>query len=209
MPAEVNMKACRILLLLIALGTATSCGSGSDPMPSDCGAFPAQETSPYILPYEVGRSFSVSKTTSHGGTQYYSVDFPMPTGTPVVASRTGQVVNVEMSFLEGDNIFGHENLIWIRHVDRSVARYYHLSHNSARVANGDAVEQGQVIALSDNTGNSTGPHLHFDVVQCLTGLTPADINTVPCGQSLPLSFKNTRLHTCGLESGKGYLALPY
>jgi murein DD-endopeptidase MepM/ murein hydrolase activator NlpD len=116
---------------------------------------------------------------------------------------------MEMSFLEGDNVFGHENLIWIRHEDGTVARYYHLAHSSARVANGDAVDQGQVIASSDNTGNSTGPHLHFDVVQCLTGLTPADINTLPCGQSLPLSFKNTHIHKCGLEVGKDYPALPY
>ncbi|HLH06159.1 MAG TPA: M23 family metallopeptidase [Terriglobales bacterium] len=161
------------------------------------------------MPYEVGRSFRVSKTTSHGGTQYYSVDFAMPTGTPVVASRSGQVVNLEMSFLEGDNIFGHENLIWIQHTDETVARYYHLAHNSARVANGDTVSQGQVIALSDNTGNSTGPHLHFDVVQCLTGLTPADITTPPCAQTLPLSFKDTIEHSCGLLDGKTYPALAH
>ena len=202
------MKVCPLSLLFIGLGVLISCGS-SDPMPSDCSVFPAQQTSPYILPYEVGRSFRVVKTTSHGGTQYYSVDFSMPTDTPVVASRSGQVVNVEMSFLEGDNVFGHENLIWIQHVDGTVGRYYHLSHNSARVANGDAVNQGQVIALSDNTGNSTGPHLHFDVTQCLTGLTPADINTLPCGQSLPLSFKNTIEHSCGLVAGKIYPALAY
>lgn len=203
------MKICMLPLLLIALGTSTSCGGSADRMPSACGVFPAQETSPYILPYEVGRRFEVWKTTSHGGTQYYSIDFRMPSGTPVVASRSGQVVNMEMSFLEGDNVFGHENLIWVRHGDGTVARYYHLAHNSARVADGDMVDQGQVIALSDNTGNSTGPHLHFDVVQCLTGLTPADINIPPCAQTLPLSFKNTVAHTCGLEFGKNYPALAY
>ncbi len=201
------MKVCKLPLLFIALGISTSCGS-PDPMPSDCSVFSAQENSPYILPYEE-RSFSVSKTTTHGGTQYYSVDFEMPSGTPVVASRSGQVVNMEMSYLEGDNVFGHENLIWIQHGDGTVARYYHLSHESTRVAIGDTVAQGQLIALSDNTGNSTGPHLHFDVVQCLTGLTPADINTLPCGQSLPLTFKNTIKHTCGLQAGKAYPALPY
>ncbi len=202
------MKVCALSLLFIGLGVLNSCGS-SDPMPSDCSAFLAQQTSPYILPYEVGQSFGVAKTTSHGGTQYYSVDFAMPTGTPVVASRSGQVVNLEMSFIEGDNVFGHENLVWIQHTDGTVARYYHLAHESARVANGTAVIQGQVIALSDNTGNSTGPHLHFDVTQCLTGLTPADINTPPCAQTLPLSFKNTIEHSCGLVAGKSYPALAY
>lgn len=195
-------------VLLTALGVLISCGS-SEQIPSNCGVFPAQQTSPYVLPYEVGQSFEVWQTVGHGGTQYYSVDFRMPSGTPVVASRRGKIVNIEMSFLEGDNVFGHENLLWVQHVDGTVARYYHLAHNSARVANGDAVNQGQVIALSDNTGNSTGPHLHSDVVQCLTGLTPNDINTLPCGQSLPLSFKNTITHTCGLAVGTGYPAQQY
>lgn len=133
----------------------------------------------------------------------------MPTGTPVVASRSGQVVNTEMRFLDGDTIADHFNLIWIQHADGTVARYFHLSHESALVKNGDAVTQGQVIALSDNTRHSTGPHLHFDVVQCLTGLTPADINTPPCAQSVSLSFKNTIKHTCGLEIGKHYPSLSY
>jgi murein DD-endopeptidase MepM/ murein hydrolase activator NlpD len=202
------LENCTLPFLLIALGAFSSCGS-PDPMPSDCSVFPAQQTSPYVLPYEVGQSFKVSKTTSHGGTQYYSVDFVMPTGTPVVASRSGQVVNTEMRFLDGDTVPDHFNLIWIQHADGTVARYFHLSHQSALVNNGDSVSQGQVIASSDNTGYSTGPHLHFDVVQCLTGLTPADINTPPCAQSLPLSFRNTLEHTCGLEDGKYYPALPY
>lgn len=202
------MKIFILQLLLIALLVSISCGS-PDPQPSDCSVFPAQETSPYVLPYEVGRSFKVSKTTSHGGTQYYSVDFAMPTGTPVVASRSGQVVNTEMKFSDGDTTPDHFNLIWIQHVDGTVGRYFHLSYESALVDNGDSVSQGQVIALSDNTGHSTGPHLHFDVVQCLTGLTPSDINTLPCAQSLPLSFKNTVKHSCGLEDGRHYLAVPY
>ncbi len=197
-----------VLFPMIALSILSSCAS-SDKSPSDCTVFPAPQTSPYVLPYEVGRSFKVEKTTSHGGTQYYSVDFAMPTGTPVVASRNGRVVNAQFGFRDGDNVFGHENLIWIQHEDGTVARYFHFSHASGRVQTGDWVSQGQVIALSDNTGNSTGPHLHFDVVQCLTGLTPADINAVPCGQSLPLSFKNTIAHTCGLAVGKDYPAQPY
>ena len=98
-----KMKTCALPLVLIALALSTSCGY-PDQRPSDCSVFAAEETSSYILPYEVGRSFEVTKTTSHGGTQYYSVDFGMPTGTPVVASRSGQVVNVEMSFLDGDTI---------------------------------------------------------------------------------------------------------
>lgn len=205
---SILLRVCTLSLLLIGLGVLISCGS-SDPTPSDCSIFPAQQTSPYILPYQVGRSFRVVKTTSHGATQYYSVDFAMPTGTPVVASRSGQVVNVEMRFLDGDTTPDHFNLIWIQHADGTVARYFHLSHQSALVHNSDFVTQGQVIALSDNTGHSSGPHLHFDVVHCLTGLTPADINTPPCAQTVPLSFKNTIEHRCGLIDGETYPALAH
>lgn len=141
------MRVCTLRLLFIGLGVLISCGS-PDPTPSDCSIFPAQQTSQYILPYEVGREFRVVKTTSHGGTQYYSVDFAMPTGTPVVASRGGQVVNVEMRFFDGDTTPDHFNLIWIEHTDGTVARYFHLSHQSALVNNGDFVTQGQEIALS-------------------------------------------------------------
>ena len=206
------MKTRSVPLLLIALGFSISCGSYYERPPSDCSVFPAQQTSLYVLPYQVGQSFKVGKTVSHGTAGhawYYSVDFLMPTGTPVVASRSGKVVNTEMEFRDGDNVPGHENLIWIQHADGTVARYFHFSHQSALVKNGDTVSQGQAIALSDNTGNSTAPHLHFDVVQCLTGLTPADRATLPCGQTLPLSFKNTAEHTCGLAFGKSYPALPY
>lgn len=202
------MKFCTVSLLVVALGVFASCGS-SDPRPSDCAVFAAQKTSPYVLPFKVGRWFRVVKTTSHGGTQYYSVDFVMPTGTPVVASRNGQVVNAQMQYADDDTTPDHFNLIWIQHTDGTVARYFHLSHESGLVKMGEFVSQGQVIALSDNTGHSTGPHLHFDVVQCLTGLTPADVNTLPCAQSLPLSFKNTIRHTCGLVSGMSYPALAY
>lgn len=201
------MKICILSLLLITLIISPACGSSE--RPADCSVFPAPETSPYVLPYEIGRSFKVSKTVSHGGTQYYSVDFVMPTGTPVIASRSGQVANTEMQFLDGDTIPDHFNLIWIQHADGTVARYFHLSYHSAVLKIGDSVSQGQVIASSDNTGHSTGPHLHFDVVQCLTGLTPADINTPPCAQSLPLSFKNTVQHTCGLQAGRSYPARSY
>ena len=200
------MKVRTLPLLLIAVATSASCGS-PDPLPSDCTVFAAQQTSAYLLPYEVGRWFRVAKTTSHGGAQYYSVDFVMPTGTPVLASRNGRVVNLQMKFADGDTVPDHFNLIWIQHADGTVARYFHLAHQSARVKMGDTVSQGQVIALSDNTGHSTGPHLHFDVVQCLTGLTPEDVNTPPCAQSLPVSFKNTVKHTCGLSVGIYYPAL--
>ena len=62
----VTALGCRLLastgLLLSAMGVMTFCGY-PDHRPSDCSVFAAQEVSPYVLPYQVGRSFKVEKTT--------------------------------------------------------------------------------------------------------------------------------------------------
>mgnify|MGYP000197477343 CR=1 FL=1 len=107
--------------------------------------------------------------------------------------------------IDGNNIDLQENYVFIQHQDGSVARYFHLTHNGALVEEGDKVNTGDVIALSGNTGQSGGPHLHFDVQQCGPNLPP-HYNQLPCGQTVPISFKNTRFHHCGLKSGESYIA---
>jgi len=75
-------------------------------------------------------------------------------GDPVMATASGQVVNVGY-----DNSFG--NSIIIKHNHGIYTRYAHL--NSIRVKKGHFVEQGQIIGTIGNTGISTGPHLHYEV----------------------------------------------
>ena len=75
-------------------------------------------------------------------------------GDPVVATASGQVVNVGF-----DPNFG--NCVIIKHKHGMYTRYAHLS--SYRVKRGEMVSQGQVIGNVGNTGISTGPHLHYEV----------------------------------------------
>ncbi|GHH17829.1 transglycosylase family protein [Streptomyces lanatus] len=82
------------------------------------------------------------------------VDFAVPTGTSVKSVGAGQVVSAGW---EGS--FGYE--VVIRHADGRYTQYAHLSAISVR--DGQSVGAGQRIGRSGSTGNSTGPHLHFEV----------------------------------------------
>jgi len=82
------------------------------------------------------------------------VDFPVATGTSVKAVGAGQVVDAGWG-----GSFGYQ--VVIRHADGRYSQYAHLSAISVRA--GQSVSGGQRIGRSGSTGNSTGPHLHFEV----------------------------------------------
>ncbi|MFC3572581.1 transglycosylase family protein [Streptomyces yaanensis] len=82
------------------------------------------------------------------------VDFPVPTGTSVKAVAAGHVVSAGWG-----GSFGYQ--VVIRHADGRYTQYAHLSAIS--VKDGQSVGAGQRIGRSGSTGNSTGPHLHFEV----------------------------------------------
>ncbi|QLC73216.1 peptidoglycan DD-metalloendopeptidase family protein [Pseudomonas sp. LPB0260] len=107
----------------------------------------------------------------------YALDIAMPEGTPIVAARSGVVVKTEnQQSGRGNNPSG--NYVRILHDDGTMGVYLHLMKGSVRVHEGVRVNAGQQIARSGNTGNSTGPHLHF-VVQRNVGLAL---------ESIPFSF---------------------
>ncbi|MEY7977873.1 transglycosylase family protein [Streptomyces pilosus] len=82
------------------------------------------------------------------------VDFPVPTGTTVKSIGAGTVVSAGW---EGS--FGYQ--VVVRHTDGRFSQYAHLSAIS--VKDGQSVGAGQRIGRSGSTGNSSGPHLHFEV----------------------------------------------
>lgn len=88
------------------------------------------------------------------GSMHEGIDFVADIGTKVVAAAGGVVVTAERHPQYG-------NLIEIDHGNDFTTRYAHLSKISVRT--GQVVKRGQNIALSGNTGRSTGPHLHFEV----------------------------------------------
>lgn len=92
---------------------------------------------------------TTGKISPHNGT-----DFAMPVGTPVNAPAGGRVERVIKHYAAG-------RYVVIRHDNGYRTRYLHLS--KALVSKGDRVEMGDRIALSGNTGRSTGPHLHYEV----------------------------------------------
>ena len=92
----------------------------------------------------------------------------MPVGTPIIASRAGVVVKTE-NRQSGRGRDPSGNFVRVLHADGTMAVYLHLSQGSVRVKEGQRVAQGALLGLSGNTGNSTGPHLHF-VVQRNTGM---------------------------------------
>ncbi len=176
----------------------------------DCSAFVSPDSSAYVLPYTIGSAFEVWGSTSHynegnGGVGLYAIDFVMPIGTPVVAARAGVVVARRDSFPDGNGVDLEENVVFIRHADATVGRYFHLTRGGAEVVVGEQVRQGQRIGRSGNSGQSTGPHLHFDVQLCGPNLPPS-YNRLPCGQTVPVVFRNTEAHRCGVLQGRTYLA---
>lgn len=82
------------------------------------------------------------------------VDFAMPVGTPVLAVGDGEVVIAKRSGNAG-------NYVAIRHGRQYSTHYMHLK--KLLVQPGQKVKRGDRIALSGNTGRSTGPHLHYEV----------------------------------------------
>ena len=79
-------------------------------------------------------------------------------GTPVIASKSGRVEVVQRSNS------GYGNMVLINHGDGYKTRYAHMIKGSITVSVGEYVEAGQTIGKVGSTGNSTGPHLHFEVI---------------------------------------------
>ncbi len=191
-------------------GEANSNRSDSTCMAAAAGTYPVQSTSPYILPYSIGETHLVGQgnctTGSHRASigQQFAYDVIMPIGTTLIASRGGVVVAIEESFSDGTGVPGEENFVAIKHDDGSTGRYIHVTTLGALVELQDVVLQGDVIALSGHSGNSSEPHLHFDVVNDPSGVLCL-LQQQSC-LSVPINFRNTRTHVNGLIEGQSYTA---
>lgn len=129
---------------------------------------------PYRAPFPVASDFKITQAFPYGVTHNtpdsrYAIDFSMPVGTDIHAARGGIVFEVASTNYRGgldpDRDAASANIVRILHDDGTHAVYAHLNWNSIRVKPGDIVERGQFIAESGNTGFSSGPHLHFAVLQ--------------------------------------------
>lgn len=113
----------------------------------------------YIKPISGGRltsTFGYRNRPTRGASTYHKgIDWATPTGTAVYASCGGTVAKAGWGS-------GYGYVVYINHPDGRQTRYGHLS--KVLVSAGQTVSQGQKIALSGNTGVSTGPHLHFEIL---------------------------------------------
>ncbi len=125
----------------------------------------------YGLPFLKGKRYKVmqGQNTNHthqGDFSRYAIDFKMNIGQTICAIRDGLVVRVKEQFKKGGpskKYRPYGNLIIIYHEDGTFAQYVHLKYEGSIVEVGDTVKKGQPIGYSGNTGQSSGPHLHFAV----------------------------------------------
>ena len=112
----------------------------------------------FIKPISGGRltsRFGRRKAPTKGATSTHNaVDWGIPRGSSVVASSGGTVTKAGWGG-------GYGYCVFIKHPGGAETRYAHLS--KVLVSVGQTVKQGQKIALTGNTGVSTGPHLHFEL----------------------------------------------
>jgi hypothetical protein len=127
----------------------------------------------YRLPYRRGKTFSVLQgfhgAFSHRGSNEFAVDFDCPVATPVLAARPGVVVathdaaqgaGTTPDFLE----YRRTNFVIVLHDDGTLGEYMHLAPSGVKVTPGQRIGRGDELALSGNTGFSSTPHLHFQVM---------------------------------------------
>ena len=112
--------------------------------------------------YSISSRFGYRNPSISGRGYHYGLDIVKPggmsTGIPIVASKSGTVV----AAYPGWRGYGH--YVTINHGGGLMTRYAHMQPGSIAVRVGQHVYQGQQIGRIGNTGNSTGPHLHFEVI---------------------------------------------
>ena len=185
----------------LCLAEIQECGEGTDQIDQVCipnvtcgertierGGVCIPRTEQWVrLPLPAGVSNTISQGHhgyfSHKDTSVWALDFPMPEGSTIVAARAGRIVAYREDSDSGCgdvSCANQANYIIVDHGDGTLGRYWHLELNGVLVNIGDQVCAGTPIGRSGNTGFSTGPHLHFEVVDLL-------------GYSLPLRFESLTL----------------
>ncbi|MCG6136495.1 MAG: M23 family metallopeptidase [Nostoc sp. LLA-1] len=117
----------------------------------------AKDSSPPNIPSAANFIWPTQGYISQGFRKYQheGIDIAGPSGTPIVAVASGTVVKA------GWDNWGLGNAVEIKHLDGSVTVYGH--NRRLLVSKGQQVNQGQIIAEMGSTGNSSAPHLHFEI----------------------------------------------
>ncbi|KOU44521.1 peptidase [Streptomyces sp. WM6373] len=150
---------------VLALGAGTTAAFADAPQTApaataDVAAAAKKKAGLWDKPLE---KYTLSATFGKGGSmwarKHSGQDFAVPVGTPVKAAAAGVVVKAGPN--GGGDGPAYGNAIVIKHANNTYSQYAHLSKIQVKV--GQKVSVKQRIALSGNTGNSSGPHLHFEI----------------------------------------------
>ncbi|MFJ9945666.1 M23 family metallopeptidase [Streptomyces erythrochromogenes] len=150
---------------VLALGAGTTAAFADAPQTApaataDVAAAAKKKAGLWDKPLE---KYTLSATFGKGGSmwarKHSGQDFAVPVGTPVNAAAAGVVVKAGPN--GGGDGPAYGNAVVIKHANNKYSQYAHLSKIQVKV--GQKVSVKQRIALSGNTGNSSGPHLHFEI----------------------------------------------
>jgi murein DD-endopeptidase MepM/ murein hydrolase activator NlpD len=154
------------------------------------------EDSFYRLPWKAGTAQEVTQGNNtqftHKGGQKFAFDFKMPDGTSGVAPRGG-VVDFLVESRNKTSIPNKDpwvpgNVLRIKHQDGTFSWYEHMRKNGVVPKKGDLVERGDKVVVTDNTGNSTGAHLHYHVTTA-QGADDAAGNNSSRGGTIQIRFE--------------------
>lgn len=120
------------------------------------GAFHGSMTWPVPSSHRITSNFGPRNCPFHGRENHSGIDIGAASGSPIVAAGAGKVIDVHRSSSYG-------NMVMIDHGNGVVTLYAHQRDGGIVVHVGQRVDKGQRIGAVGSTGNSTGPHLHFEV----------------------------------------------
>ncbi|MFI6337955.1 M23 family metallopeptidase [Streptomyces sp. NPDC050535] len=172
-PSRTSLLRTRAAVLTVGLGASVVLGAGVAAAASSGGAVtaasvtqvkaaakPAAAKATWVDPV---KKYTLSASFAQAGNMWSSThsgqDFAVATGTKVFAAHGGTVVKAGGNGAGDGPAYG--NAIVIKHGNGTYSQYAHLSKIKVKV--GQVVATGQTIALSGSTGNSSGPHLHFEI----------------------------------------------
>lgn len=160
--------------LWIPGGQAPQCSSldpiglGSKGIPLGLGSGKGRAAKGYMNWPIQGERVLTSRFGPRWGRLHKGVDFAAPPGTPVTAARRGQVAHVGRAGEGPGRSYG--NYLVLHHGDGLYTLYAHLKSVKAR--KGQWVSTGDRIGEVGSTGRSTGPHLHFEVIEGIVEVDP-------------------------------------
>ncbi|MFI6550711.1 M23 family metallopeptidase [Streptomyces prunicolor] len=153
----------RVAVLAVGLGASAVLGTGVASAASSAVAPKAVSAKVAASWVDPVKKYTLSASFAQAGGMWQSThsgqDFAVASGTNVVAAHGGTVVKAGGNGAGDGAAYG--NAIVIKHGNGTYSQYAHLSRIDVKV--GQVVSTGQHIARSGNTGNSSGPHLHFEI----------------------------------------------